>query len=135
MEDCHTFCGPVFVSGQHQVMAAGKGFADRLKGTTPHDHGVTQCQTTKMLQILGQVPRQLILLPDDSLRIHRHNHLQSSSEYFSHSRIQNLSDGDGRQYGRVAMIIQEGNIFELKLKEITDLWIQLQRWQGKWRPL
>src|SRR5215469_16103587 len=65
--DLATYRVVILPSRDDDVLPSGQRSADRLEGTTPHDHAVADRQSTEALEIVGQAPRQAIVDADDSV--------------------------------------------------------------------
>ena len=56
--------------GYDDVLPARQGAADGFPGLAPHDNGLAERQLLEMLQVGGQVPRQLVVAADDAVARH-----------------------------------------------------------------
>ena len=62
-----------FCPAHDKILAVGQGFADAFEGFPAHDHGTAGGQLFEMLEILGEMPGEFIVLPDHPISRHRHN--------------------------------------------------------------
>lgn len=47
------------------IAATGEGMTDGFEGLAPHDHGMTLCEFTKVLEVCRKMPREFPLVAND----------------------------------------------------------------------
>ena len=65
---------PLGVRREYHILAPGqRSCRKRLKGTTPHNNGMTKRQRLEMFQVVGQMTQQVIILTNGSIGSHSGN--------------------------------------------------------------
>jgi hypothetical protein len=61
----------LLAAGQHQVQPARQGTAERLRGPAPHQDRLADGQRLEALEIIGQLPRQVVVTADAVVAVKR----------------------------------------------------------------